>query len=108
MFSFGLEKINNLAQNICAEFAATFPPELQPEMQTKGNSRANKKLLSALDRVDRNIAGFLATKPRIGIFRKAKCANDVKWGLREKGYRDEIVDTVVRKVVFGLSGKASN
>lgn len=102
MFSFGLEKLNELSNKICEEFAASFPPETQAE----NNPRTNKKLISALSGVDNKISSFLATKPRIGIFRKAKCANDVKWSLREKGYRDEIVDTVVRKVVFGLSGKA--
>jgi len=101
MFSFGLEKLNELSKKICEEFVTRFPPQMQDEK----DARSNKKLLSALNGVDNNIAGFLATKPRVGIFRKAKCANDVKWGLREKGYRDEIVDTVVRKVVFGLSGK---
>lgn len=106
MISFGLDKINALSKKICEDFVAAFPPEVQQEMQGKSSSRANRRLLSALDGVDRKITGFLAAKPRIGVFRKAKCANDVKWGLREKGYRDEIVDTVVRKVVFGLSGKA--
>lgn len=102
MFSFGLEKLNELSKKICEEFAASFPPDTPAE----NDARANKKLISALSGVDNKVSSFLATKPRIGIFRKAKCANDVKWGLREKGYRDEIVDTVVRKVVFGLSGKA--
>lgn len=102
MFSFGLEKLNELSKTICEDFAASFPAEAQAQK----DARTDKKLISALGRVDRRISSFLATKPRIGIFRKAKCANDVKWGLREKGYRDEIVDTVVRKVVFGLSGKA--
>ena len=102
MFSFGLEKLNELSKAICEEFAAGYPSE----MQAQKDARTDKKLISALSRIDNKIAAFLATKPRIGIFRKAKCANDVKWGLKEKGYGDEIVDTVVRKVVFGLSGKA--
>jgi hypothetical protein len=105
MFSFGLEKINELSKSICEEFAAAFPSQLQVEMKAKNDSRANKKLVSALDAIDRKIAAFLAAKPRIGVFRKAKCANDVKWGLKERGYEMEVVDAAVRKVVFGLSQK---
>lgn len=105
MFSFGLEKINELSKNICEEFSSTFPPEMQVEMKAKKDSRANKRLISALDGIDRIIAGFLVTKPRIGVFRKAKCANDVKWGLKERGYEMEVVDAAVRKVVFGLAQK---
>jgi hypothetical protein len=105
MFSFGLEKINQLSKSICEDFASTFPPDLQAEMKAKKDSRANKKLISALDGIDRAIGVFLATKPRIGVFRKAKCANDVKWDLKERGYETEVVDAAVRKVVFGLSQK---
>ena len=101
MFSFDLDKINELSKRICDDFAAGFPPEMQAE----NTPRSSKKLISALDAIDQKIAGFLATKPRIGVFRKAKCANEVKWGLKDKGYREEIVDSVVRKVVFGLSQK---
>ena len=101
MILFNFENINALSKRICEDFATGFPPELQ----TESTVRAKRQLNSALNGVDQNLTRFLATKPRIGVFRKAKCANEVKWGLRERGYKDGVVTEVVRKVVFGLSMK---
>ena len=102
MFSFNLEKINALAKSICEEFATGFPPEMQAEE----SPRAKRKLASALNGVDQSVSRFLATKPRIGVFQKAKCANEIKWDLKKRGYQQDLVAAVVRNVVFGLSLKS--
>ncbi|MEQ1881692.1 MAG: hypothetical protein ABL878_12060, partial [Burkholderiales bacterium] len=57
--------------------------------------------------VEHNIGRFLVNNPGPGVFKKATCANEVKWGLKDRGFKDELVDTVTHKVIHGLSRAAS-
>ena len=95
----GLKELNELAKKICEDFAAGFPPSMQGETKPQ----AKRKLAAALLGVDQNIGRFLAAGPRLGVFNKAKCANEVKWGLKDRGFREELVDAVTHKIVHGLS-----
>jgi hypothetical protein len=99
----GLKELNELAKKICEDFAASFPPSIQSERKP----RARKQLVVALLSVDSNIGRFLAVNPEPGVFKKAKCANEVKWGLKDRGFDQELVDTVTNKVIHGLSQAAS-
>lgn len=103
MFWSGLKELNELAKKICEDFAARFPPSMQGE----NKPLARKQLAAALVSVDQNLGRFLATNRAPGVFKKAKCANEVKWGLKDKGFRAELVDAVTEKVVHGLSRTAS-
>ncbi len=99
----GLKELNELAKKICDDFAADYPPSMQGEAKPQ----AKRKLAAALVSVDQNISRFLAASPRLGVFNKAKCANEVKWGLKDMGFREELVDTVTHKIVHGLSRVAA-
>lgn len=103
MFWSGLKELNELSKKICEDFASNFPPSMQGEEKP----HAKKQLAAALVSVDQNIGRFLATNPGPGVFKKAKCANEVKWGLKDKGFHEELVDAVTQKVVHGLSRTAS-
>lgn len=103
MFWSGTKKLNELAKKICEDFASSFPPS----MQDADKPNAKQRLAAALVSVDQNIGRFLAANPGPGVFKKAKCANEVKWGLKDRGFREELVDAVTHKVVHGLSRTAS-
>ena len=60
-------------------------------------------LAAALLSVDQNIGGYLAVQPGPGVIKKAKCANEVKWGLKNLGFSEDLVQSVTEKVIFGLS-----
>ena len=99
MFWSGLKELNELSKKICEDFAAKFPPALQGE----NKPHAKKQLAAALVSVDHNVGRFLSSNPGPGVFKKAKCANEVKWGLKDKGFQQELVDAVTDKVLNGLS-----
>lgn len=96
---FGLKEINEFAKKICDDFAKTFPPSMQSE--DKPYSR--KQLAAALVGVDLSIGRFLASHRRPGVIKKAKCANEVKWGLKDRGFQQDLIDVVTQKVIHGLS-----
>lgn len=99
----GLKELNELSKKICEDFASKYPPAIQGEKKP----HARKQLAVALLSVDHNIGRFLAANPEPGVFKKAKCANEVKWGLKDRGFQEELVDAVTHKVIHGLSRKAS-
>ncbi len=99
MFWSGLKELNELSKKICEDFASSYPASLQGESKP----HAKKQLAAALVSVDHHIGRFLAANPRPGVFKKAKCANEVKWGLKDKGFQKELVDAVTQKVVLGLA-----
>lgn len=103
MFWSGLKELNELSKKICEDFASNFPPSMQGE----NKPHAKKQLAAALVSVDHNIGRYLATNPGLGVFKRAKCANEVKWGLKDKGFDEELVYAVTHKVVHGLSRTAS-
>lgn len=103
MFWSGLKELNELSKKICEDFASSFPPSMQGE----NKPHAKKQLAAALLSVDHNIGRFLAANSGLGVFKKAKCANEVKWGLKDRGFQAELVDAVTEKVVHGLSRTAS-
>jgi hypothetical protein len=103
MFWSGLKELNELSRKICEDFASNFPPSMQGDEKP----HAKKQLAAALVSVDNNIGRFLASSPGPGVFKKAKCANEVKWGLKDRGFHEELVDAVTHKVVNGLSRTAS-
>jgi hypothetical protein len=103
MFWSGLKELNEFSRKICEDFASNFPPSMQGE----NKPHAKKQLVAALVSVDQNIGRYLAAHPGPGVFKRAKCANEVKWGLKDKGFQEELVDAVTQKVVHGLSRTAS-
>jgi hypothetical protein len=104
MFWSRLKELNELSKKICEDFASNFPPSMQGETKP----HAKKKFAAALVSIDHNIGRFLVANPEPGVFKKAKCANEVKWGLKDKGFKEELIDAVTRKVVHGLSRPAAS
>ncbi|KAF0811493.1 hypothetical protein IGB42_04024 [Andreprevotia sp. IGB-42] len=97
MFSFfDMRAINALTQQLINDFIAAYPDPAVKNSKDAGRAIAT---------VEKQVLQFVATKPRLGIYRKAKCANAVKWALQNGGYPQETVDEVVKRILYGLSDK---
>lgn len=103
MFWSRSKELNELSKKICEDFASNFPPSMQGETKP----HAKRQFAAALVSVDHNIGQFLAASSDLGVFDKAKCANEVKWGLKDRGFQVELVDAVTHKVISGLSRTVS-
>ena len=63
-----------------------------------------KKGEKQLDKFRRAIlhASDLRSKASLNVYKKAKCANALRWGLIDKGYPEPFVEEVVRLVITRL------
>ena len=63
-----------------------------------------KKATRQLDKFERAIltARDLKAKERLNVYKKARCANALRWRLIDKGYPKPFVEEVVRLVVTRL------
>jgi hypothetical protein len=83
-------------KHMAQEVARIVPLEAS---QVKG-----KKEQKRLDQFRRAIthAGDLGSKTRLNVYKKARCANALRWGLIDKGYPKPFVEEVVRLVITRL------
>lgn len=81
-------EVDRFAQWVVAELVRRLPPaSLGP---------ADKKLGERLHRMNEAVserATTLAFGERLNFYKRARLANQVKWGLREAGYPDAFVET---------------
>jgi len=63
-----------------------------------------KKEQKRLDKFRRAIlhASDLGSKTTLNVYKKARCANTLRWALLEKGYAKPFVEEVVRLVITRL------
>ena len=60
---------------------------------------SRKKCIAKLDKtIDRHRR--LAASAAYNIYQKAKFANRIKWALRDAGYPDDFIDSVVRLLII--------
>lgn len=91
--------LDALVKDLVADFARQYPPSLQADSRPA----TKKRLASAVLALDRKIAQF-RSQHALGMFKKAKVANGIKWGLKEQGYAEKLVDDITKHVVIRLSG----
>ena len=98
---FGLFKnaeVDQAANTMAERFAKRYPADLQtgdkPVRQEKLTA-ATSSLYSDLNDLRRRV--------RLGTFRRAQFANTLKWALKDRGYKDEIVNSVVYDLLFYLA-----
>lgn len=67
--------------------------------ELSADAGVRRKQIAKLDlTIDRHRR--LAATARYNIYKKAKFANRVKWRLRDRGYPDEFIDSVVRLLII--------
>jgi hypothetical protein len=72
---------------------------LVPHAQFTGGDDARKKQMQKLDPTIEKHRRQCASA-RYNIYQKAKFANRVKWSLRDRGYPDSFVDSVIRLLII--------
>ena len=98
---FGLLKsreMEEIGKGIADRFAKRFPAALQDD------PRAEQKRDAAMSAVFSELAQ-LRKRTKLGVLRKATLANTLKWELKERGYRPDVVSKVVYDILFYLAGK---
>jgi hypothetical protein len=72
---------------------------LVPKEEVAAGDGAHKKQVSKLGQtIDRHRQEALSA--HYNVYQKAKFANRIKWGLRDKGYPDGFIDSVVRLLII--------
>ena len=72
---------------------------LVPKSELTAAGEGRRKQIAKLDQtIDRHRR--LAATAGYNIYKKAKFANRVKWRLRDAGYPDDFIDSVVRLLII--------
>lgn len=100
---FGLfrnREIEDAGRAMAERFARRFPPELQDDARP-GSAQKRETAMSGIH----SEVGDLRKRVKLGVFGKATLANTLKWSLKERGYRPEVVDQVVYDMLFHIAGR---
>lgn len=96
---FNSSQVEEFAQSLVKEFTRLFPPSLQHE-----DKKGEKKLAAALNHLHQQAYQFHA-EHKMGIYKKAKLSNTLKWGLKESGYDDALIDELIKSMLVSLARK---
>jgi hypothetical protein len=78
------------------EFAKWVVSEVVQRMPPDSLGTADKKLADRIHRMNEYVSGratAMAAEKRPNFYKRARLANQVKWGLREAGYTSGFADT---------------
>lgn len=83
-----------LAQNYAREFAL-----INSETNKSKREKKRNKLLASMlaDAKDFNAAN------KLNIYKKAKLGNAIKWTLKDLGYDDKIIDSLLKEIFIALA-----
>ena len=82
-----------------ADAATEEVERLVPPTALTGGTDVRKKQIQKLDRMIANQRSRY-TAARYNIYQKAKYANRVKWRLRDGGYPNDFIDSLVRLLII--------
>lgn len=100
---FGLlrnREMEELGKGMAERFAKRYPADLQDD----NRPAAAQKREAAMSAVYSELAQ-LRKRTKLGVLRKATLANTLKWELKERGFRPDVVNQVVYDILFHLAGK---
>lgn len=97
---FDTKELDSFAQTLVADIAKRIPPA---EMHTPQKNSPHK-LSRALEDLYRRVVQYNTEHP-LGIYKKAKLGNTLRWELKSLGYDPALVEHIVKNVVMHLSKK---
>ncbi|HET9454452.1 MAG TPA: hypothetical protein VFO66_09230 [Gemmatimonadaceae bacterium] len=100
---FGLfrnREVEEAGKAMAERFAKRFPPELQDD----DRPGAAQKRESAMSGIYSEV-GDLRKRAKLGVLGKATLANTLKWSLKERGYRPDVIKQVVYDMLFHIAGR---
>ncbi len=95
---FNTRQVEDFAISLAHEFAKRFPPSLEASQDKKHLL----KLANTLDTLHARSRKFSAEN-KLGIYKKAKFGNTLKWELKELGYSNLFIDKITEKLMIGLA-----
>ena len=89
---------------MAVEFGEHMAAEVARIVPLDASRGTRKSAEKQLDKFRRAIlhAGDLKAKGRLNVYKKARCANALRWNLIDKGYPKPFVEEVVRLVITRL------
>lgn len=93
------------AEAFAKTLAADFMRECPIHLMQSGKKGSDKKLVAAIQHLNSNARQFHA-KHRLGLYKKAKLSNTLKWELKEQGYDDALIDELIKGMLIAMAGKA--
>jgi len=95
------KEIDEFARALVGEIAKYYPPSPDAGAQRKV---AQRKVASVLEGALKKAVDF-KNQHKLGIYKKARLGNTLRWELKERGYGEEFTDALVRDLVVRLSVK---
>jgi hypothetical protein len=92
---FDVKAVDAFADSVMAEVKRRMPPESLPMPDEKKSVR---RLSRMTDVVSDQVRAF-ARANRLNVYKRARLANRVKWGLRELGYPDTFADAFAYELI---------
>lgn len=99
-YLFNTSHVEEFAKSLASDFAQRFPAAPGKEAK-KG---ADKKLAAAIQHVNQRARQF-NQEQKIGIYKKAKLSNILKWELKELGYEDNLIDELIKGMLIVMAQK---
>ena len=89
---------------VAVEFGQHMAAEVAKIVPLDASRGTRKNASEQLDKFRRAIlhAGDLKAKVRLNVYKKARCANTLRWALIDTGYPKPFVEEVVRLVITRL------
>ena len=89
---------------VAVEFGERMAAEVEKIVPLEASQATRKSATKQLDKFQRVImhAGDLKAQGRLNVYKKARCANALRWALIDKGYPKPFVEEVVRLVITRL------
>lgn len=97
---FSSKEVVQFGKMMAVEFSDKFPPE----MESAAGEKPLKQYRMALNGIKTKVSTFNKEK-NLGLYKKAKLGNALKWELKERGFSDELADKVTHSVIISIASK---
>lgn len=99
MFSWlSSKEVVQFGKTVAREFAEQFPPG----MERAAGDKELKQYRAALQSLKAKAVAYNAEK-KLGIYKKAKLGNAIKWELKECGFTEEVADEITHAVIINIA-----
>ncbi len=93
------KQVDEFARALVQDIVKFYPPG---EDAGKARKASQKKVASVIESALQKAATF-KKQHQLGIYKTARLGNTFRWELKEKGYDEEFIDTVVQDLVVRMS-----
>lgn len=96
---FRTKEVDEFADSLVAELVERVPPATAGQLVGK---KAFERLTRDFGATFRRIDAFARARP-LNFYQKAHFANRMRWGLREAGYRPDLVTTMTQELLIHVT-----